>query len=65
MIIIEVLSCNEDYGRKTVIQVNCANSFTQNQHYTNFRQVEWKKSGGVGEMKSFILGFVEWNRHKV
>ena len=39
--IIEVLSCNEGYGRKTVIQVNCANSFTQNQHYNNFRQVRF------------------------
>ena len=29
----------QGYGRKTIIQVNCAKSFTQNQHCSNFRQV--------------------------
>ena len=40
-----------------MIQVNCAKSFTQNQHYNNFRQVLFSVSwipGSDGDVKQKI-----------
>ena len=56
----------KDYGRKTAIQVNCAKSFTQNQHYTNFRQVRFGVICAVKKEWNGISPFrVLWKRDRV